>query len=303
MATPRTSRDAIECYLSRLSEGSRGSAKASLRVVTRMLSAGEVTDPFAYPWAELDHAALVRLRRELARRFSPDTANLRLAYVRGVMREAWRLGLLDRDAMERVIDVGRVRGSSPPRGRHVQADEITALIRACPDTPRGRRDAALVQLLYQAGLRRAEVAGLEVRSWDPEAGEIRVRKGKGQKFRAVPANVSLRAALECWIEVRGLRPGALITRMDPRGKIVSFQRLCPMAVGQILGVLVERAGVEPLTPHDLRRSFVSELLDRGADLAIVQRLVGHAGPGTTSRYDRRGAPARRKAVALLEEIR
>lgn len=297
---PASSRDAVECYLSRLAESSRVSALSGLRTVARILTGDNKADPATFPWAELDHADLVRLRRALARRHRPETANLRLAYVRGVLREAWRLALLDRDAMERIIDVGRVRGSSPPRGRHVRADELAALLAACPDTVRGRRDAAVLQLLYQAGLRRGEAVGLELRAFDEVSGEIRVRRGKGQKFRAVPANEALRTALDRWLEARGRRAGALLCRVDAHDRIVSRHQLQPAAVGQIVSILGERAGVDPLTPHDLRRSFVSELLDRGADLAIVQQLVGHAGPGTTSRYDRRGLPARRRAVALLE---
>lgn len=295
---PASSRDAVECYLSRLAESSRVSALSGLRTVARILAGDPKADPAEYPWAELDHAALVRLRRALARHHRPETANLRLAYVRGVLREAWRLALLDRDAMERIIDVGRVRGVSPPRGRHVRQDEIAAMLAACPDTTRGRRDAAVLQLLYQAGLRRGEAVGLDVRAW--EDAEIRVRRGKGQKFRVVPVNAALDAALRRWLEARRRRAGALLCRVDARDRIVSRQALQPAAIGQIVSILVERSGVDMLTPHDLRRSFVSELLDRGADLAIVQQLVGHSGPATTSRYDRRGAPARRRAVELLE---
>lgn len=292
--------NAAELYLARLSPGTVRDVQYSLDVLARVLTKDRDARAATVAWHTLTPADTARLRRALAKRYAPATANKLLAFLRGLLRASFRLGLMTSDDLLRALDMGRVRGSSPPRGRHVQAEEIAALLKACPDTARGRRDAALVQLLYQAGLRRAEAVGLEIGAWDRKGEELRVRWGKGRKFRDVAVSAALAGALARWLEVRGERRGALLTRVSVRDQIPSLQPLTSGAVGVILSILVERSGVEPLTPHDLRRSFVSELLDRGADLVVVQRLVGHAGPGTTSRYDRRGAPARRKAVALLE---
>ena len=84
-----------------------------------------------------------------------------------------------------------------------------------------------------------------------------------------------------------------------KGGVLQRRRMTTQAVYHLLATRAKQAGVKHLSPHDLRRSCVSDLLDNGADLAVVQRLMGHSDPATTSRYDRRPEAAKRKAAALL----
>jgi integrase/recombinase XerD len=100
------------------------------------------------------------------------------------------------------------------------------------------------------------------------------------------------------VELRGGWPGLLLLPVNKGGRILQ-RRITPQSIYDTLRRLAERAGVAAFSPHDLRRSFVSDLLDAGADLAAVQALAGHASPTTTARYDRRGERAKRKAADLL----
>ncbi len=111
--------------------------------------------------------------------------------------------------------------------------------------------------------------------------------GKGNKQREVPLPPGAVAALEDWLAVRGDWDGALFPPLNKGGR-VARRRMSEQAVYAALAKRAAAAGVADLSPHDLRRTYVGDLLDRGADIATVQRLAGHADVSTTARYDRRG---------------
>ena len=223
-----------------------------------------------------------------------------LAALRGVLGEAWRLGLMDAEAYHRAAGVPGVRGAGLPRGRALGPGELAALFAACAadPTPAGARDAALLALLH-AGLRRAEVVALDLADLDPADGRLVVRRGKGNRARALYVPEGGRRALAAWLAARGDVPGPLL-RPARRGGHLAPGRLGAQSVLGILGRLCLRAGVRPATPHDLRRSMISEMLDAGVDIATVQRVAGHASVGTTARYDRRGEAAKLRAASMLD---
>ena len=257
-------------------------------------------DAFAAPWAELRFQHLVAVRtRLLDEGLAPATVNATLYAVKGVARAAFNLGQMDGDELQRIRSVKPVSGERLPSGRALTAGEIGALMGACADDegPGGARDAALIGLLYSGGLRRAEVVGLDVADLNPETGELLVR-GKGRRERVLWVTGGAADALVDWLAWRGPEPGALLCPVD-KGGTVSVRRMTAQAVYNMLRKRARQAKVKEFSPHDLRRSFVSDLLDAGADVVTVQKLAGHASVTTTARYDRRGEEAKRKAVALL----
>jgi site-specific recombinase XerD len=172
---------------------------------------------------------------------------------------------------------------------------VTALLETCDRSEMGARDAAIIALLYGAGLRRAELVGLDLADYDPGDRQIQV-KGKGNKARLVPVVNGAAAALADWLALRGDGAGPLFWGIGNRQ---SGGRLTSQAIYNMLKRRAELAGIKTLSPHDMRRSFVGELLDRGADIATVQKIAGHANVTTTARYDRRGEAVKQKASALL----
>lgn len=156
----------------------------------------------------------------------------------------------------------------------------------------------MLALLYGAGMRRQEVVRLEVTDFDSETGAVTIRAGKGRKDRIAYASNGSLAALQAWVQVRRDEPGPLFLPVMKGGRLV-LRRLVAHAIYKMVLKRAEQAGVRAFSPHDLRRSFVSDLLDAEADIATVQHLAGHAGIATTARYDRRGEQAKRRAVELL----
>ena len=101
-----------------------------------------------------------------------------------------------------------------------------------------------------------------------------------------------------WITVRGTEPGALFCHIDKAGRVV-VRHLTDQAILYVLHKRAEEATVAHFSPHDMRRTFISDLLDAGADIATAQRLAGHASVQTTARYDRRGEITKRRAAEML----
>ena len=102
-----------------------------------------------------------------------------------------------------------------------------------------------------------------------------------------------------WIKIRGNTPGPLFLSVNKGGKLVYSRRLTPQAIYHLLAVRGKRARVKFFTPHDLRRTFVSNLLDAGVDIATVAKMAGHSNIQTTARYDRRPEEAKQRAARLL----
>ena len=139
------------------------------------------------------------VRESLAARLAPQTVNRRLCAVRRVLRWAWRLGLMDVEAYQRAADVQNVTGSTLARGRALDAGELRTLFATIAGHPHPAvraRDAAMLSVLYGAGVRRFEAVALDVTDYDAATGALAIRRGKGRQQRMVYATNGSRTALD-----------------------------------------------------------------------------------------------------------
>jgi site-specific recombinase XerD len=254
------------------------------------------------PWSALRYEHTQAIRARLAETYSAATANKALSALRRVLRAAWRLGLMTADQFMAAADVGAVKGERAEQaaGRALSLGELMALVASCSDgTPAGVRDAALLGVAYGGGLRRAEIAKLTLADvrFDGDAAILTVC-GKRNKERAVPIRNGALAALRDWLAVRGDAAGALFWPVLKGGRLVN-QHMTSQAIYLLMRKRSRRANVAAFSPHDMRRTFAGDLLDAGADISTVQRLMGHASTSTTAGYDRRGERAKRDAAGRL----
>jgi site-specific recombinase XerD len=286
-------------YLSRLAPGSRRTMSTSLDIIAGLLSSNQC-NIHTLQWSALRYQHTAALRTLLAQLYAPATANKMLAALRGVLQEAWRLGQMSAEEYRRAADLPSVRGTTLPRGRALSGSELGKLFEICAmdKSAAGRRDAAMLAVLYNCGLRRSELVALELIDYEAKEGALRVRSGKGNKARMAYATEASAGVLEQWLGARGSDAGPLFTPINKSGK-VALRPLSDQAVRKILLKRATEAGLPPFSPHDLRRTMIGDLLDAGADISTVQRMAGHANVTTTARYDRRGEAAKRKAARLL----
>jgi site-specific recombinase XerD len=288
-------------YLAGLSAGSRRTMRQALDVIAAILTA-EQYDHRSLPWGSLRFQHTQAVRAVLMDRYSPATANKMLSALRQVLHVAWSLEYMSAEEYQRAIDLKTVVGERPEAaaGRALSYGEWMGLLSVCiaDQSSAGARDAALIALLKVTGLRRAEVAGLALSNFD-EATHTLLVTGKRNKVRTIP--LEDRGALDAladWLYFRGSQPGPLFLRIRKGGQVLRTG-LTDQGIYHILRKRGVQAGAAAFTPHDLRRTFAGDLLDAGADLSTVQKLMGHAQANTTARYDRRGERAKRSAVQKL----
>jgi site-specific recombinase XerD len=286
-------------YLSQLHAGEgRRAMRHALDAIAGYVTDGQA-DALNFPWPALRFQHTAALRAHLAETYAAATANRFLAALRGALKAAWRLELMTAEDYRRAVDLPRVKSETLPRGRALAAGELRALAEACGAdlTPAGARDLAMLAVLYCAGLRRSELAGLDLADYNPLTGAVTVRCGKGRKDRITYIGGGS-DALGAWLQARGDVPGPLFWPIR-KGGGPDPRRIGAATVYRVLAKRAEQAAVRSFSPHDLRRTFISDLLDAGADLSTVQRLAGHASTATTAGYDRRPEEAKRRAAGLL----
>jgi len=275
-------RSQTQRYLNGLA-ASRGASEHTLRAYGRDLEElclfcdeRGIEDPTAISSRTL-RAFLLRLdERQLAR----SSVQRKLSAVRSFFRQLEREGLVE---VNPTTGLRQSRGSRPlPKA--ITTGEIEALLEA-PDTTttRGRRDRALLELCYSAGTRAAETVGINRTDVDLNQEVVRVR-GKGRKERLAPLGSHAIAALRRYLQDPA-RPQPQVGAETAVFLNARGGRLTTRSLGRIVEAAVLTAGLaRRATPHTLRHSFATHLLNAGADLRSVQELLGHAHLVTTQIY-------------------
>jgi integrase/recombinase XerC len=224
-------------------------------------------------------AYLAHLHRRGLARVSAQRA---LAALRTYLRFLAREGVMESNPAK-LVPTPRAPQKVPDV---LTAPELADLLDALPATPAGRRDRAALELLYGAGLRAAELVGLDLDDVDLTRRLARVL-GKGSKERIVPFGRQAQAALRAYLPVRGeWRRGAkCLAAGEPLLVNQRGGRLSDRSLRRILDAAMLRvAMLHHVHPHTLRHAFATHLLEAGMDLRAIQELLGHASLSTTQRY-------------------
>lgn len=213
--------------------------------------------------------------------YARTTIARRLACLRSFFRHCCREGFADANPAK-ALRTPRIGRKLP---HFLTSDQVSLLLEAPPaNETAGLRDRAILETMYSAGLRVAELVGLNVESWDRDSNVLRVL-GKGRKERIAPVGSFAAKALLNWLDVREIDQTAPVEGGGALFLNRFKRRLTTRSIGRMLEKYLAQTGLAQITsPHTLRHSFATHLLDGGADLRSVQELLGHKSLTTTQIY-------------------
>ena len=290
----------LDAYISGLAPSGRKGITSLLNRSASILKRG--ADAASYPWQQLSFAAVAKVRAALLDDgYAVSSVNMALSALRGIAQTAFNLNCLEADTLARIRAVKRVNGDNQRKGRALSREEVRALVEAAkrhPQRIRFCRDTAIVMTLCGAGLRAGELVNLERRDYDN--GILTVRQGKGRKYREIHVAAAVDKAIRAWIKASGVKEAgdALFNRIQRNGRVAS-QPLTTTGLTGILEQLQQDAAIARFTPHDMRRTFITRLLEQGVDINTVRQLAGHSDISTTTRYDHRGDEVKVMAAQRL----
>jgi site-specific recombinase XerD len=239
------------------------------------------------PRLAFNRIVVVRYRMYLeSRHLAANTINQQLAAVRRLAHEAADAGLLSPELAAGISRVKGVKQLGFRSGNWLSAEQSSEVLKhAGGDTMRAKRDYAMLAMLFGCGFRRSELVGLELDDIQMRQGHWAVVDliGKGGHIRTVPIPNWVKAALDQWTRGAGVCEGKIFRAVARRGKVWG-SGLSQNVVWYVVRTCCERAGLEHIAPHDLRRTCAKLCHDRGGELEQIQFLLGHASVQTTERY-------------------
>jgi integrase/recombinase XerD len=293
--------DPVSLYLDSLAPTGRRSVKSLLRSSAAIIGFEGLLEEMPWNLIEYQHLALIRTNLNQQGK-AANTINLALSAVRGVMKACFNLKLINADQLLPLNHnhIKPLRGQRLPSGRSLNKSERTQLYGRCSQdkTRAGKRDHAVIALMLATGIRRSEVTAISIDDYEARTGVLTIQAGKGNKQRRVHLNTKSRQTLRQWLMARGIMPGSLFNPITKTGTILN-KALSSQTIYDIIKQRSEQAGIDRVRPHDLRRTFVTQLLDAGVDINTTRQLVGHTDIQTTARYDCRDLKTQKRAVKRL----
>lgn len=253
-----------------------------------------------YDWHNVNFTTILHLKKLLSNTgITPQSVNHYITIFKGACLNAWRLNLIDTETYMRIKDVKRLKGQRITKGRALTLSEIKKLINHQYGTSNeiGLRDSAIIATAYGGGLRRSELTTITNSDFINQSLKI---TGKGNKQSIVYLPEFASAILEEWLLYRNMPDHdlPLFTHIKSSGFIFT-KALSPRTIGDIIERRRIACNIAPFTPHDLRRTYATNLINEGIDLFTVQKMMRHAGIETTKIYDMRAANIQADAIKKL----
>lgn len=284
---------AIEAYLGRFSVGSKPTVAKSLKRIVNILEPSNNIYDFKWQNLQFDDIHLIKETLNNSN-ISYQTANLSITFLRGILEECNRFNLITENKKKRLSNINNIKGYRVETGTFINKEIYQNLINNCESDINkvfGFRDSLIISLLYTTGIRRSEAVNIKIS--DIQNDKILIT-GKGNKQRFVFLTPQLVNKINLWLNYRGNNNGFLFSHINNTNKNITANYLF-----KILEKRIKQLGIDNLSPHDFRRTFITNLLNSGVDVITVSQLAGHSSVNTTVRYDKRPEEFKKSAINKL----
>lgn len=281
-----------------------------LKQIAQILTGDEEVTEMNINWGGLRYADAAYVRSALIvmseeKRYRPSTINGMLTALRGVLKQAWLLGQIPEAEYRRAVTIENLKDNGDDEaGRYISFGEIQAVSNVCFEDKgfAGVRDSAIIGLMATCGLRRDEVATLTLDHVDIDSGAVVIvsDNAKSKKNRTVWLRGGALLAMEDWLFFRdaNLETSAVFVPIN-KGNKQQDRPLSAQSMYDIIKKRADEANVSTFSPHDFRRTLITDLLEMNTNVFTVMKIAGHEDPKTTARYDRRGEKDKQEAATRV----
>jgi site-specific recombinase XerC len=286
-------------YLQRLAPSGRRSMKSQLNMVRQYMKWSEPIE--TQPFHELKYAELEAIKQHFKEQGkAPRTINLCIHALKGIIKTAFLNGEIAESQWLKIQGVKLIKTTENLNAKALSAANVFTMINECASSAHvlDIRDAAILAVFLSTGLRRFEIANLNLSDFKLDPPSFIVNKGKGNKAREQYLPLWVLPYLTQWLQLRGNENGSYFCPLN--GK--QFSTCKVLSETTLYRLVVKRSSTLlgfKITPHDLRRTFITELLRQEVDLSTVSKMAGHASVATTQLYDKRDSSVMQAAITKL----
>lgn len=273
-------------YLGRLSPASRSSIASQLKSIAKLMKWPDNNTTY---FAKVDYQQALLIRAVLTQAgWQPRSINRAMMAIKGIVKVAAITGIANPQDVSHLSTIKHLK-SPEHQGTPLSAEQVrqlfTMLDRSYAAT--AKRNLAIFALLLGTGLRRSELVALLLDDYDRRKHTLLVRHGKGNKSRLLFLPEWCQEYLTQWLVIRKNEPGFLICKTFTNGHVQVDTSLSVSSIYRLIKTKLAAIGIPNASPHDMRRTFITRLLEQNVDINTVRKMAGHADISTTTTYDKR----------------
>ncbi|MCT8985279.1 tyrosine-type recombinase/integrase [Shewanella phaeophyticola] len=287
-------------YLSRLSVNSQRSISSQMRSIARLMQWQDsmLDDKLC----QIDYQQALQIRAVMTHaKWSPRSINRAMISIKNIVKVA---ALMDKAELSQVANLQTI--NQVKHGEHLgtplSTEQVTAVFTyfKSQSSTLAMRNLAIFSLFLGTGLRRSELSALMLHDYDNVTHSLVVAAGKGNKSRTLFLPVWVEENLLAWLKVRSRQHGYLLCKSTLTGKLTLGVPTSPTSLYRLVKDTLYEIGVDNVSPHDLRRTFITRLLEQNVDINTVRQMAGHADISTTTIYDKRDNAFMKQAASVLD---